>query len=108
MSVGQFVNLSGQVVESVQSGKDFWLRVNITRGDYGTWRDTILVTYHAVSNLQEHINEKAIVDFRGWYRGNTSYKTVLGATMHLPLVDACLLEGANDSLRFAPPRGCGW
>jgi hypothetical protein len=33
--VGTFLNLAGQVVQSVQSGEDFWLRVNITQGDYG-------------------------------------------------------------------------
>ena len=105
---GQFVNLRGEVVQSVQSGADFWLRVNITPGDYGIWRDTIIVTYRAVSPLQDHIREKTVVGFRGWHRGKTSYKTVLGAALQLPLVEACLLWDENGALRFAPPKGCGW
>jgi hypothetical protein len=108
VGVDQFVYLKGEVLQSVQSGADFWLRVNITPGDYGTWRDTIVVTYRAVSPLQERIREKTVVGFQKWHRGRTSYKTVLGATLELPLVNACLLWDENDTLRFAPPKGCGW
>jgi hypothetical protein len=106
--VGQFTYLKGQVIESVQSGADFWLRVNITRSEYGNWSDTIVVTYRAVSPLQDRIREKTIIGFQGWHRGKTSYQTVLGATLQLPLFEACLLWNEDDALRFAPPRGCGW
>ena len=104
----QFIYLRGEVIQSVQSGADFWLRVNITLNDYGNWRDTIIVTYRAVSPLQERIREKTVVGNKGWHRGKTSYKTALGATLELPLVNACLLWGENDALRFTPPKGCGW
>ena len=82
------------------------LRVNLTRGDYGIWKDTIIVTYRAVSPLQPPVREDAVVQFQGRHRGKTKYKTVLGATLELPLVDACLLWDENDSLRFPPPPGC--
>jgi len=108
VDVGNFLNLKGQVIESVQTGKDFWLRVNITESDYGTWRDTIVVTYCAVSPLQQYIREKTVVGFQGWYRGKTRYKTALGATLEVPHVEACLLWNENEALRFAPPKGCGW
>jgi hypothetical protein len=103
---GQFIYLKGEVAQSVQSGADFWLRVNITPGDYGIWRDTIIVTYHAVSPLQERIGEKAIVEFQGWHRGKARYKTVLGAVLELSLVEACLLWDTGEALRFPPPPNC--
>jgi hypothetical protein len=105
---GGFGELKGKVVESVQSGPHFWLRVDITRIGPGYWKDTIIVTYRTVPQREQRIPEKTIVGFKGWYRGKTSYQTVLGATLELPLVEACLLWDENDTLRFAPPKGCGW
>ncbi|WP_426440084.1 SPOR domain-containing protein [Bradyrhizobium genosp. P] len=108
VEVGRFVYLKGKVVQSLQSGADFWFRVDITPTDYGSWKDTIIVRYHAVSplQLQYPIQESAVVEFQGWHRGKTSYQTALGATLELPLVDACLLWDSDDALRFAPPPGC--
>ena len=63
VNTGRFLWLRGQVIESVQSGDNFWLRVNVTPGDYGIWKDTIIVTY------------RAVVEFQGRHRGKTSYKT---------------------------------
>jgi len=45
-----------------------------------------------------------VVQFQGRHRGKTSHKTALGATLELPLVNACLLWDENDALRFAPRR----
>jgi len=105
-AVGTFVDLKGKVVETVQSGSDFWLRVDITPIGDGYWKDTIVVTYRAVSPLQQQIPEKTIIGFQGWYRGLTSYKTVQGITNNLPLVDACMLWNENDGLRFVRPPNC--
>ncbi|MCC8945967.1 hypothetical protein H8A97_12880 [Bradyrhizobium sp. Arg62] len=104
--VGQFVYLSGKVIQSIQSGNSYVLRVNITRNDYGNWRDTVLVKYRAVSPQQTSIPEDTIVSFQGWNRGLGSYETVLGKTLELPIVEACLLYDRNGALRFAPPPGC--
>jgi len=108
VGVDRFVWLRGQVVQSVQSGPDFWLRVNVTRAEYGIWKDTIIVSYHTASplQLQYPIREKTIVEFAGWHRGKTSYQTVLGANLELPLVEACVLWDAEDSFRPVTPAGC--
>lgn len=62
---GRFVWLRGQVIQSIQSGDNYVLRVNLTRGDHGIWTDTVLVTYTTVSRLQPSIREKAVVQFQG-------------------------------------------
>ena len=66
----------------MQSGKDYLLRVNITAGDYGTWRDTILVKYHAVSRLQERINEKALLGSKDGTAETQAVKPFLAQRSH--------------------------
>jgi hypothetical protein len=106
VDTGRFVWLRGQVIQSIKSGENFLLRVNIMRVERGLWKDSIIVTYRTVSPLQPYIRENAVVQFQGRHRGKMSYKTVLGETLELPLVNACLLWDENDSLRFPPPPGC--
>ncbi len=40
--LGKVIYFRGQVVQSVQDGRDYVLRVNVSPGAYETWKDTVL------------------------------------------------------------------
>lgn len=85
---GQLVTLRGQVIQVVQGGLDYTLRVNVSRGKYDNWRDTIYVDYRAGSAAEPRILNDDVIQLWGEYVGITSYKAVLGQTIQIPHVVA--------------------
>jgi hypothetical protein len=86
------VHYKGKVIQVI-SGILPSYRVNITQDQYGYWDDTVLVN-DAGTDLEKHpkILENDIVEFWGFVRGETSYQTVLGATVSLPEINASIIE----------------
>lgn len=83
---GHKVAFTGQVIQVMESNGSYTLRVNVTQGRY-SWSDTILVSYTAPSG-SGRILEDDVLTFYGTMNGMYSYKTVLGATMTVPLLVA--------------------
>jgi len=96
--VGETVALQGKVVQVEEEGDDLVLRVNITRGEYSSWTDTIVIAYHHKGPLIRRVLENDIIAVEGEYRGLTSYESIFHQKVTLPFVFA-------TELKIWPPRG---
>lgn len=73
------------------------LRVNITYvpfeySDDGYYEDTVLISYQKSDKNESRILENDIVNIYGVSNGNTSYTSVLGSEVNLPIIDAFIVE----------------
>jgi len=86
--VGRLVYYRGKVIQ-VMEVRDLRvvLRVNVTKGTYGFWNDTIWVNYEGPRVLEDDI-----VDIWGKVVGRRTYKTILGASITIPEITAVALE----------------
>lgn len=84
---GKKAAFKGKVIQVMQDGNSYTLRVNVTEGRYGIWDDTILVSYKAASG-SARILEDDIMSFYGTMNGMYSYQSVMGATITVPLLIA--------------------
>lgn len=85
---GKYAALRGEVIQVMEDGLSYTLRVNITKGSYGFWSDTILVTYTAKSKDEDRILEDDIVKMYGMLGGTYTYETVLGSQLTIPILFA--------------------
>ena len=53
---GRLVSFRGKVIQATQSGLSYVLRVNVSRGKYDIWNDTIYVDYRAGSAADPRIH----------------------------------------------------
>lgn len=83
---GARVAFSGEVIQVLQDGNSYTLRVNVTTVSYG-YTDTIMVTYTAPTGASR-ILEDDVITFYGVMRGMHPYTSVLGATITVPLMKA--------------------
>ena len=70
------------------------MRINVTRGDYGIWNDTVYVIYKYKDGESKFL-EDDIVNLYGTYTGLYSYKSVLGGTVTIPGINAKHIEFAQ-------------
>jgi len=74
------VTFSGQIIQVLDGGDGTYnFRINVTKGDYGLWDDTVFVAYEGKRFL-----ENDIVQFVGTYTGPYSYESTFGATITIP------------------------
>jgi hypothetical protein len=85
--IGKYAALTGEVIQVIEDGTDYTLRVNITKGTY-TWSDTILVTYTQKDSQEPRILEDDIINLYGVLGGTHTYETVMGAQLTVPIMDA--------------------
>ena len=81
---------TGEVIQVVEDGNKYQLRVDITKTRYG-YTDTIYVTYNRKEG-EARILEKDIVNIYGVNMSTVSYKSVLGASITLPYVIATYID----------------
>lgn len=81
----------GEVIQVIESGDDYTLRVNITK-DGRYWDDTILVSYTKNDSSEPRILEDDIITMYGFLAGTHTYETVLGASVTVPLFYATYVE----------------
>lgn len=84
---GKRIVAKGEVIQVQTEGSYYAMRVNITKGSYGIWSDTVYVVYSKPSGA-DNIIEDDIITFYGEIDGNTSYTSVMGATITLPKITA--------------------
>jgi len=92
---GRLVSFRGKVIQATQSGLSYVLRVNVSRGKYENWSDTIFVDYRANSTSDARILEGDVIQLWGEFVGIKSYKAVLGQTIQIPHVVARAIENAG-------------
>ena len=83
---GDKAKFTGKVVQVMQEGNTYTLRVNITKTRWG-YDDTILVYYEAQKGASR-ILEDDIVTMYGMLGGTYTYKTVMGSSLTVPLLYA--------------------
>ena len=91
---GQMVYVTGEVIQVMEASSSAYYciyRVDITKGSYGIYTDTVYIYYDGYGKTPR-ILEDDIVTFYGKYDGLTSYTTVMGATVTLPCIYAEYIE----------------
>lgn len=86
---GKRAKFTGEVIQ-VQEGynNNVVLRVNITKGKYGMWEDTIWVDYKYTNSNESKILEDDIINIYGEIQGQKSYTSILGSQVTLPQINA--------------------
>jgi len=101
--VGKPLSFAGKVIQSAKIGNAYVLRVNVTPGRYNSWQDTIYVDYKAAGPAaQDKIAEGDLVSVRGTYTGMKSYQSVIGDTIQVPSVTACLVRPGVSNIADCP------
>lgn len=88
---GKYAKLTGQVIQVMEDGDSYTLRVDITKkGSY--WTDTILVSYTKQDANESRILEDDVITMYGMLAGTYTYKTVMGSSLTVPLLYAEYIE----------------
>lgn len=90
---GKRAKFTGEVIQ-VQEGynNDVVLRVNVTKGEYGIWEDTIWVDYQYTDSNESKILEDDIITIYGEIQGQKSYTSILGSQVTLPQISANYID----------------
>ncbi|MBS3947200.1 MAG: hypothetical protein KGZ57_02685 [Dethiobacter sp.] len=90
--VGKKTKFNGQVIQVKEIyDNEIVLRVNVTKGEYGIYRDTIWINYKYEEG-ESRILEDDIINVWGEIKGRKSYLTVLGAKITIPELDGVVIE----------------
>jgi hypothetical protein len=107
---GRLVYFQGKVIQATQSGLSYVLRVNVSRGKYDGWSNTIYVDYRASSAAYPRILEGDIINLWGDFVGIKSYTAVLGQSIQIPHLEARVIEtaGSDNPAPKADPVRQAW
>lgn len=86
---GVRVAFTGEVIQVLQSGTRYTLRVNVTPVSYG-YTDTIMVYYVADAG-DSRILEDDVITLYGIMNGTYTYESVLGASITVPFMNAAYI-----------------
>lgn len=86
--IGTKAVFTGEVIQ-IQEGlfDSIVMRVNVTKGEYDIWDDTIYVNY-TYSDGESKFLEDDIITMYGTLEGSKTYTTVLGSTVTIPQFNA--------------------
>ena len=82
---------TGKIIQVMEDGDTYQLRVNITKGKYNIYTDTIYVSYKKDIG-ESRLLEDDIVTIYGTNCSTVSYTSVLGAKITLPWVVASYID----------------
>lgn len=85
---GKRAKFKGKVVQVIEGYFDTTLRVDVTKGKYGIYTDTMYVVYTPQSTTENRILEDDIITIYGELAGIETYETVMGAKVSIPRIDA--------------------
>lgn len=85
---GKRAKFKGEVVQVIEGYLDITLRVDVTKGKYGIYTDTMYVVYTPQSTTENRILEDDIITIYGELAGIETYETVMGAKVSIPRIDA--------------------
>lgn len=88
---GKYAALKGEVIQVIEDGNTYTLRVDITKNKY-YWSDTILVTYTKIDKSEPRILEDDIVNMYGMLGGTYTYETVMGSKLTVPILYAKYID----------------
>lgn len=85
---GKRAKFKGEVVQVIEGYFNTTLRVDVTKGKYGIYTDTMYVVYTPQSTTENRILEDDIITIYGELAGIETYETVMGAKVSIPRIDA--------------------
>lgn len=88
---GKPAKFTGEVIQTIDDFGGIALRVNVTKGEYGFWSDTIYVTF-ANQDSSSRILEDDIVTMYGTLEGLETYTSTLGSSITIPAFDAQYID----------------
>lgn len=91
----QLMTVTGEVIQVTDISGGYFIRMNITKGEYDIWTDTIAATVIANPN-GERILEGDIIKIYGECAGLYTYESVFGVSISLPKIDAPYYELINE------------
>ena len=89
---GAIIFLRGKVLQVLEHGDGIDLRIDVTPGSYGLWKDTVFVEYQKRSANEGRILEDDIVKVWGKFTGIISYKAIMNNTVQIPGISARAIE----------------
>lgn len=96
--VGRKAVFKGKVIQVQEYGKDIVLRVNVTKGEYNIWDDTIYVDYQRKDDNESRVLTDDIITMYGEVKGIKSYTTVLGNKISIPHLDVEYIEIESENI----------
>lgn len=84
---GKQVSVTGEVIQVQEDSSGTMYRINITEGDYGIWKDTVLVASSG-TGTGTRILEDDMVTVYGVSAGLFTYTSVMGASITVPSISA--------------------
>lgn len=90
--IGQKAVFSGKVIQVQENGEKVVLRVNVTKGDYEMWDDTVYVDYQRKDDNESRILENDIITMYGEIKGIKEYTAVFGNQISIPHIEAEYIE----------------
>lgn len=85
---GKRAKFKGEVVQVIEGYFTTTLRVDVTKGKYGIYTDTMYVVYTPKSANESRILEDDIITIYGELAGIETYETVMGASVSIPKIEA--------------------
>ena len=85
------VTFRGKVIQVMESGDTYTLRINVTEGRYN-WTNTMLVEYEKRDSSEPRILEDDIIRVYGYCLGTTTYTTIFGASVTIPAMLATYVD----------------
>lgn len=89
---GKSAKFTGQVIQVINDGNEVALRVNVTKGEYGLWDDTMYIVYSYPDSSSPKILEDDIITMYGTLAGNETYTSTLGASVTIPAMAAQYID----------------
>lgn len=89
--LGTNVKFTGEVIQVIEDSDGSTYRINVTKGSYGVWDDTVLV-YFENDSSSPRVLEDDIVTFYGTSSGLYTYESTMGASITVPLVYAEFID----------------
>lgn len=89
--IGKMVKFTGEIIQIQEDGNSVVMRINITKGKYDIYKDTIWVNYRYADG-EKKLLEDDIVNIWGELKGTISYKSIMGAEITIPQMNARCIE----------------
>lgn len=89
--IGTKAKYTGQVMQVQEIGNNVYMRVNVTKGEFNIYKDTLWINYKLKSG-EKRILEKDIINIWGEIKGRKTYKAILGNQVTIPEVNAMYIE----------------
>lgn len=83
---GKKFKFTGKIIQVMEADYYTCYRIDVTKGEYGIWDDTVYVEYRG--NSDKRFLEDDIVTFYGESGGLYTYESVLGSSITIPSIDA--------------------